>query len=792
MHKPKSLSSSKNIKRNPRITNNRRRMTATTISASNKLLAKLLLVALSLVSFASAFQQDYSKKKLPRSVAAPSRVVLQAIPGRKKLKGLRKRIFSRTRRGYKNDDGGVEEGLTDQRLVALEDATTTTSTPIISTIRMPLPTEGELESALSEEQPTKKKGSMARYLTSALGARTKKKQEPLVVQTVDELRHAVLDRQLSLSDTTIVEQKEQLSPLMDHAVRDLLKERFVNKTTPGHRLPGDTATLALAIEGGGMRGCVSAGMAAAITALGLSDCIDSIYGSSAGSVVGAYMVSRQVCVDVYVDILPASKKLFVCKKRMVTNLASLGLGQMLLRNNKEEPSLLEDDSRSSLRKRLLESPPGMNISFVLDGIMGGEHGLRPLDVEAFRHNNQKQKLRVVSSCVDPQTGKLFSKCFGHEEFFHEESGLVRADQVREGLFACLQASMTVPGATGPPVNLVPKNDVSAVPLPCFDAFCFEPIPYRSAVEEGATHVLALASRPEDYVPKTKPGIYETGVAPLYFNSHGQKGVSEYFEKGGQQYVYAEDLMLLEAAKFTGHDGILVPPPEIMYGVPRTNALDRNIRDRESTWKKAHVFPVRVPQGFKELQPLEQDKDEVLEAVRDGFMAAFDSLKDIVGLESLQGKDVAELIFPSSEETVEGSSQAATSETGLTPSEERILRTKLHVPGNLIPKGAASVPVVDEPVEVRAGILRRQFRTRRIFRRRGGLFGHGKHHDRKDEAPPPALQLEQDAAFDLEEFSATSLLQCLPGFRDGNYSHLAKGLIERHEQQSRSSSTSVVA
>ena len=32
------------------------------------------------------------------------------------------------------------------------------------------------------------------------------------------------------------------------------------------------------------------------------------------------MVSRQMCVDVYVDILPAAKKLFVCKRRLISGL----------------------------------------------------------------------------------------------------------------------------------------------------------------------------------------------------------------------------------------------------------------------------------------------------------------------------------------------------------------------------------------------------------------------------------------------------------------------------------------
>ncbi|CAN0145432.1 unnamed protein product [Ectocarpus sp. 8 AP-2014] len=44
-----------------------------------------------------------------------------------------------------------------------------------------------------------------------------------------------------------------------------------------------------------MRGCVSAGMIAAVSTLGLMDTFDAVYGSSAGSLVGAYAIAGQVC-----------------------------------------------------------------------------------------------------------------------------------------------------------------------------------------------------------------------------------------------------------------------------------------------------------------------------------------------------------------------------------------------------------------------------------------------------------------------------------------------------------------
>ena len=74
------------------------------------------------------------------------------------------------------------------------------------------------------------------------------------------------------------------------------------------------------------------------------------------------------------------------------------------------------------------------------------------------------------------------------------------------------------GAAGPPINLIrSKDSEQGIITSAFDAFSYEPLPYRSAVKEGATHVLVLRSRPEGFNIKTKPGIYERGVAPIVSN-----------------------------------------------------------------------------------------------------------------------------------------------------------------------------------------------------------------------------------------------------------------------------------
>jgi predicted patatin/cPLA2 family phospholipase len=526
-----------------------------------------------------------------------------------------------------------------------------------------------------------------------------KKGAQVPVSTIDELRSAVLDQRLELRQVQIERfAQEQTLPIQNHDVLQLMAQRFQNHSTPSNR-GNDTATLALAMEGGGMRGCVSAGMAAAIASLGLTDTIDVIYGASAGSVIGSYMVSRQMCMDVYVDILPAAKKLFVCKQRMFQSLAAS----------------LVDVLVSGRTKGKSSPPPGMNISYVLDGIMGQDHGIRPLDLPKFEQNNAKQPLRVVSSCIDAK-GHLFSKCFGTSDFDDATTTVVAGGRPRQGLFACLQAGMTVPGATGAPVDFV--NTTTREPYSCFDAFCFEPIPYRSAVQEGATHVLVLCSRPEGFQPKTKPGVYEQGVAPLYFYSHGHDKVAQFFEQGGQQYVYAEDLLLLEEGKT--NQRVLVPPPEILYGIPRTEKMQESIDKRHQDWSQAYLLPLKVPLGTPELDVLEQDKDAVLHAVRAGFSVAFDLLAPIVGLDpkAITGDQVAQLVFPDDDADEDDPMVS-------------LLETKVHVPGETI-----------------------------------------------SEAPMPVRKLTTTSfgldASKKEQLSHT-LLTSLPGFQDGRFGHLAKGL-----------------
>ncbi|KAL7534882.1 hypothetical protein ACHAXR_006139, partial [Thalassiosira sp. AJA248-18] len=659
-----------------------------------------------------------------------------------------------------------------------------------------------------------------------------------------------------------------------HPVLSIVRERVKTKSKPGDRLQGaapsgDTIPhLALVIEGGGMRGAVSAGMAAALSTLDLLDAFDSIHGSSAGAIVGAYLVSRQLCTDVYTDIMPAAGSQFASKRRGMVNFGVDYLGDLIKRKvlisspeeesdedqaadgfcvvNDEMPQdenitsgWCEDDDFSSVElamgriaekqtrrvrwsddhydgvllesakylfsgakssvfkplsvgvrrlgralrpalsaldvasslRQYLRKRPGMNLTYVLDGIMDETHGLRPFDVDAFEANDKRQPLYIIASAVsnggkgemetvafNSKDGDFFGleqenntpskesvswysriwmmfksvpysvvsatrKAFSSDaiDFFqpakdaleteiipagtnamygftnrhkvrrlsrpqedkaYDPTGRINDDDGKKGIFPCLEASMLVPGAAGPPIQLIrsknrrfieqrsrfprfrPRQELNRRKEInshlCCDAFCYEPIPYRSAVEKAnATHVLTLRSRPDGCIVETRQHMYERIVGPIYFRKHGMLAVAKLFSTGGSQYRYIEDALTLNEGLAQGiavgrndvsfaseqyAKGVKVPPTALFFG----NDMAESVVDRDE-WKRAHLLPITLPYGTPELPTLSQDKEEVLRAVRNGYAAAYDVLAPVAGLpfdtSTITGEKVAQLLFP---------------------------------------------------------------------------------------------------------------------------------------------------
>lgn len=76
-----------------------------------------------------------------------------------------------------------------------------------------------------------------------------------------------------------------------HPVVELIRRRRAENSRPGERR--DARRVALLIEGGGMRGVVSAGMTAALEQLGLRDAFDEVHGSSAGAFNATFFLAGQ-------------------------------------------------------------------------------------------------------------------------------------------------------------------------------------------------------------------------------------------------------------------------------------------------------------------------------------------------------------------------------------------------------------------------------------------------------------------------------------------------------------------
>ena len=82
---------------------------------------------------------------------------------------------------------------------------------------------------------------------------------------------------------------------VDCPVLQAVLERAQTGSRPGAR--SDEHTVCLAVEGGGLRGAVSAGMCAVLEATGLVNAFDRIYGVSAGALNGCATATRHAALS---------------------------------------------------------------------------------------------------------------------------------------------------------------------------------------------------------------------------------------------------------------------------------------------------------------------------------------------------------------------------------------------------------------------------------------------------------------------------------------------------------------
>lgn len=200
-------------------------------------------------------------------------------------------------------------------------------------------------------------------------------KETIRVETVSEMQNA-MEKGYTLrnmdvrGDTAIT----TTTPTIHHPVVLALHERSkYPKDDAGKRLDG--RRVAIAIEGGGMRGCVSAGMISAIWYLDMVKAIDVVYGSSAGALIGAYFVSGQFPYsgpEIYYDLLTSAGTNFIDK---LSILRSTGFGLLDLRW-----SSLKNLVRSRIGR------PVLNLDYLLDNTLCKQ---KPLSETFWKHQVDK-------------------------------------------------------------------------------------------------------------------------------------------------------------------------------------------------------------------------------------------------------------------------------------------------------------------------------------------------------------------------------------------------------------------
>lgn len=164
----------------------------------------------------------------------------------------------------------------------------------------------------------------------------------------------------------------------------------------------------------------------AISYLGLTDSFDAVYGSSAGAVVGAYLITNQFPhegPEIYYNVLTSRVKSFLDKKNIFR---SAGLGFLDLRLQ----SLID-----LFDKRY--GGPVLNLDYVCEEVI---RKIQPLNWQVFWAKQGTLPLHVIVSGLLSETSIPLSAAAN--DFSNIEE-----------LANCIKASMALPGITGPPVRL---------------------------------------------------------------------------------------------------------------------------------------------------------------------------------------------------------------------------------------------------------------------------------------------------------------------------------------------------
>uniref|UniRef100_A0A0C3U766 PNPLA domain-containing protein n=1 Tax=Guillardia theta (strain CCMP2712) TaxID=905079 RepID=A0A0C3U766_GUITC len=343
-----------------------------------------------------------------------------------------------------------------------------------------------------------------------------------------------------------------------------------------------------------MRGSVTAGMACAINDLGVADAFDLVLGSSAGSIVGSYLVARadhRTTYQFFCNYLTTSKN-------HLNGTSWLDISRLT--------KLL-----SPIRPDFSPKSPVMLLEYPMKHIM---QELLPLNWTVFERNNKHQPMKVIASGLFSQGPVILGT---EEDSFNDLSSLCD----------CIKASCMLPGIAGiqpiwikgsssrDPENLkqgeVSDSLASFVPEvePLVDALVYEPIPYRSALSSGCSHVLVLRSYPDgNLMPKSLLGIFERLIAPKCLDPFPK--VKKHLHDAGHSIIYAKDILLLNQ--------------QASKGLVSNQAADEGRQEEETDPRLFAIAPLDVDDVISQLA---LDRNVLLAGILQGFVRAYDILGD---------------------------------------------------------------------------------------------------------------------------------------------------------------------
>jgi predicted patatin/cPLA2 family phospholipase len=306
------------------------------------------------------------------------------------------------------------------------------------------------------------------------------------------------------------------------SVAELLMLRREQGSLPGAR--SDDATVALVIEGGGMRGIVSAGMVTAIEMLGLRSSIDYIVGTSAGALAGAFLLAGQP-----------------------------GMGTSLYYEELISRDWLD-------YTRLLRREPPIGLDWLIDDVMDGEKGL-----DWDRVISSPTPLYAVASALPDYGPALLGP-------------LASVEELRNSL----RASARIPVMSGKPVEIdgvryVDGSLSQGIPLTCAEEI------EAPTGRTGFTHVLVLLTRPAGETRGRPKTIHRLLVFPAM--NRILPGLGDAFAVRAERYraelTHIEELkaapdrtQILVAQLPTGTDSIkqLAQDPDTLFSGAAAGAM----------------------------------------------------------------------------------------------------------------------------------------------------------------------------------------------------------------------------